>query len=126
MTPKEYRSCHDRWWRALPAKPASFPDNHRVHRLYKDGHQCGGCAFYLALEGSLGMDWGVCGNPKSAHDASVVFEHHSCWHISERPESGGLRCCPACHGTGEARCAICHGRGEVIELKRKKRRNENG
>jgi hypothetical protein len=40
--------------------------------------QCGGCAFYVSLDGALGADWGVCTNVASPHDGQVMFEHDGC------------------------------------------------
>lgn len=45
--------------------------------------QCGGCCYYIPLEGSIGQDWGVCSNPKSSWDGIVVFEHSTCRHHRE-------------------------------------------
>lgn len=43
--------------------------------------QCGGCRFYMPLEGAAGADWGACANPRSDRAGIVVFEHHGClWH----------------------------------------------
>lgn len=41
-------------------------------------HQCGGCRFYLCLEGSTGSDWGACSNPASPFDGTLKFEHDGC------------------------------------------------
>jgi hypothetical protein len=40
--------------------------------------QCGGCQYYIPLEGDLGMDWGACSNRRSEYDGRVVFEHWTC------------------------------------------------
>lgn len=40
--------------------------------------QCGGCQYYIPLEGDLGSDWGACSNARSEYDGRVVFEHHTC------------------------------------------------
>jgi hypothetical protein len=45
-------------------------------------NQCGGCRFYIPLEGGLGSDWGLCtalgteffGTPKFEHDGCTAFE----------------------------------------------------
>jgi len=37
-----------------------------------------GCRFYLPLEGELGSDWGVCGNPVSHRAGKLTFEHQGC------------------------------------------------
>ncbi|HYE78263.1 MAG TPA: DUF3027 domain-containing protein [bacterium] len=41
--------------------------------------QCGGCRFYVPLEGDLGRDWGVCcTNPESTSEGQLRFEHDGC------------------------------------------------
>ncbi len=40
--------------------------------------QCGGCSYYVSLEGALGFDWGACTNPESPHDGTLMFEHDGC------------------------------------------------
>jgi hypothetical protein len=37
-----------------------------------------GCKYFLPLEGSLGMDWGVCANPASPRASLLTFEHQGC------------------------------------------------
>ncbi len=37
-----------------------------------------GCRFLHCLEGSRGMDWGVCFNPKSPRSGLLTFEHMGC------------------------------------------------
>lgn len=41
-----------------------------------------GCAYYYVLEGPLGMDWGVCTNPKSHRVGLLTFEHQGCMHFA--------------------------------------------
>jgi len=36
-----------------------------------------GCKWFLELEGSLGMDWGVCLNKKSHRCGLLTFEHQA-------------------------------------------------
>lgn len=48
-------------------------------------NQCGGCRFYVPLEGPLGADWGGCANRKSDRRGLVVFEHHGCPEHSSGP-----------------------------------------
>lgn len=38
---------------------------------------CSSCRFYAALEGSLGMDWGVCTRPESPRTGLLTFEHQA-------------------------------------------------
>jgi hypothetical protein len=37
-----------------------------------------GCKFFLPVQGKLGMDWGVCANPKSHRCGLLTFEHQGC------------------------------------------------
>lgn len=37
-----------------------------------------GCWWYLPLEGELGMDWGVCANPRSHRCGLLTHEHQGC------------------------------------------------
>lgn len=46
------------------------------------GMDCSGsCKWYLALKGKLGMDWGVCANPRSHRSGLLTFEHQGCSHF---------------------------------------------
>lgn len=40
--------------------------------------QCGGCKFWLPVDGPLGGDWGVCSCSRSPFDAGLRFEHDGC------------------------------------------------
>ena len=40
--------------------------------------QCGGCCFYIWLEGVFSSDWGMCSNPQSPEDGTAKFEHDTC------------------------------------------------
>ncbi|MFH1021762.1 MAG: hypothetical protein V1809_00060 [Planctomycetota bacterium] len=51
-----------------------WPDEPEVRKQYREGFQCGGCAFFAPLN----EDWGICCNPKSRHRLETVFEHFSC------------------------------------------------
>ncbi|MEU5120336.1 DUF3027 domain-containing protein [Streptomyces asoensis] len=66
-------ACHERWSRV---------QNRRTDQPgYQDGwfdEQCGGCRFWVALNGELGQDWGVCTGPGSTFDGRVRFEHDGC------------------------------------------------
>lgn len=71
---------HQRWLEknCRPYGPPKRTD--AIGKQYDDGAllQCGGCKFYIPLEGSIGMDWGACSNPRSPQDGKVTFEHHGC------------------------------------------------
>lgn len=38
---------------------------------------CCSCRYYAALDGRLGMDWGVCTNPESPRSGLLTFEHQA-------------------------------------------------
>jgi hypothetical protein len=66
------RRCHSRWIKAgtrLGSDP--YPDEWR-------SEQCGGCRFYVRLQGGFRSDWGVCSNEVSPRDGKVTFEHDGC------------------------------------------------
>ncbi|OKJ94202.1 DUF3027 domain-containing protein [Amycolatopsis sp. CB00013] len=66
------RACHARW-------------RERFNRLGdRQGEQCGGCAFWVALHGRLGDDYGACTNARSFFDGVVRFEHDGCTAFTER------------------------------------------
>lgn len=77
MTKEERRATHERWAAKGNASSALKPGTPE-YKLYEDGKQCGGCAFFLTVDSDLGMDWGVCANAKSVHDGTAVFEHFAC------------------------------------------------
>jgi hypothetical protein len=41
-------------------------------------YQCGGCRFYIVLDGALITDWGLCDNARSPFDGRAMFEHDCC------------------------------------------------
>lgn len=67
---KEYEKIHDRWAEDL-FKDVSDEDRWR-------DNQCGGCRYYIPLEGNRGADWGACSGKESPYDRQVVFEHYGC------------------------------------------------
>jgi hypothetical protein len=48
--------------------------------------QCGGCRFWVALSGELGLDWGACAGADSPFDGQVRFEHDGCERFISRPD----------------------------------------
>ena len=85
MTKEERHATHERWCQKGRASSSLKPGT-QEHEMYEQGKQCGGCAFYLTLDGDLGMDWGACACPKSPHDGTTVFEHFTCLHHEYRPD----------------------------------------
>ncbi|GII56318.1 hypothetical protein Pth03_47070 [Planotetraspora thailandica] len=65
--------CHARWMSSLNRSTGGpdYPDE-----WYHE--QCGGCRFWIALEGEMGLDYGACTNARSAFDGRVRFEHDGC------------------------------------------------
>jgi hypothetical protein len=114
MTKEERRATHERW-AAKEVASSSLKPGTKEYEMYSNGKQCGGCAFYLEVGSDLGMDWGCCANAKSAFDARVVFEHHTCLEHTERPEKGEE--CPTCFGGGMVPCTPCQGMGSEGEKK---------
>jgi hypothetical protein len=67
-----FRRCHSRWIKKgsrLGADP--YPDEWH-------SEQCGGCRFYVRLNGYFHADWGVCSNETSPRDGKTSFEHDGC------------------------------------------------
>jgi Protein of unknown function (DUF3027) len=50
--------------------------------------QCGGCAFWVPLAGSWGLDYGACTNPASPFDRRAQFEHDGCDEFAQAAEWG--------------------------------------
>lgn len=74
MTTPEYDAVHPAWCDRL---------RERFGFVSVDGdqNQCGGCRFYMPIDGDAAADWGACGNPASDRCGHTVFEHHGCrWH----------------------------------------------
>lgn len=73
---------------ALIRLPEDFETWGNVSRddpRYRGDCSCG-CRFYFALEGSLGMDWGVCANPDSHRCGTLTWEHQGCLKFEPGPE----------------------------------------
>ncbi|MER7892562.1 DUF3027 domain-containing protein [Micromonospora sp. NPDC094482] len=73
--------CHQRWIKQRnrdtvdPAYPEAWYDE-----------QCGGCRFWIPLDGELGHDYGACTNPASPFDGRVRFEHDGCAAFANRDD----------------------------------------
>ena len=64
--------CHIRWIKSQ-TRGSGKP--------YKDdwySQQCGGCRFYIRLQGKLRADWGAYSNARSPRDGIATFEHDGC------------------------------------------------
>lgn len=79
---------HDHLWQACPIRDEDYTPFGKDER-WSDNRpwaDCsGGCKFYYLLETRdgevLGMDWGVCTNPKSHRCGLLTFEHQGCHHF---------------------------------------------
>jgi len=90
MTLDEANSTHQRWADQI-IKYSELAETNPLRINYENGRQCGACAFYIALEGKLGMDWGVCCNKNSKHDKNAMFEHQTCLEFTYRkPKNDNL------------------------------------
>jgi hypothetical protein len=49
----------------------------REQGVYNGDCSCG-CRFFAKLDGAIGMDWGICFNPKSHRVGLLTFEHQGC------------------------------------------------
>ncbi|MFI1176743.1 DUF3027 domain-containing protein [Streptomyces melanogenes] len=65
--------CHARW-RRLQNRSTTQAD---YREAWYDA-QCGGCRFWVALRGEIGLDYGACTGPSSPFDGRVRFEHDGC------------------------------------------------
>ena len=74
-------ACHQRW--------AHRGNRNTGDLTYRDEwyyQQCGGCRFWIALRGELGLDYGACTNPQSTFDGHVRFEHDGCDVFADRDD----------------------------------------
>jgi hypothetical protein len=80
-------ATHEQLLKVVVAKiedyePWGVVDRENVDGKGSFGPDCScGCKFYVELEGKLGMDWGVCRNPKSHRAGLLTFEHQGCRHF---------------------------------------------
>jgi hypothetical protein len=71
--PRHNDRCHQRW----------------VLRMNRDAEpyeQCGGCRYWVALDGELGRDYGACTSQESTFDGQIRFEHDGCDAFVERED----------------------------------------
>jgi len=78
------QECHARWIKNRNnyqegQSPEPLPDE-----WYNN--QCGGCLYYIPLQGLFSADWGVCSNAASPCDGTARFEHDGCEHFEGAPE----------------------------------------
>ena len=69
---------HKELWKVCKKLPSDFEDYGKRSRD-DGGADCSmGCKFFHELKGEAGMDWGICGNPKSPRAGLLTFEHQGC------------------------------------------------
>lgn len=67
---------HDRLWTVCRRLPTDFEP---YGKRYRNAPDCScGCRHFAKLPGALGMDWGVCFNPRSPRSGLLTFEHQGC------------------------------------------------
>ena len=71
---------HDILWSVCRKLPSDFePYGERDRTTAESCADCSsGCIHFRPLAGELGMDWGVCANPKSPRAGLLTFEHQGC------------------------------------------------
>lgn len=75
---------HKHLWTFVKKLPTDFePYGVRV----RESSDCScGCRYFMTLEGELGMDWGICSNPKSPRAGLLTFEHMGCPEFDVEPD----------------------------------------
>lgn len=76
MTRKQHHRLHNRMHAMLIVLPQDY-EPYGKEKDRKSDCSCG-CRHYQKVEGQLGMDWGVCGSPKSHRYGLLTFEHQGC------------------------------------------------
>src|SRR5690349_13660112 len=71
-----------RWGRNYQMKKDTSSQEYQDNWQELIHRQCFKCQYYIPLQGSLSLDWGVCSNANSPHDAQLMFEHDGCEHFS--------------------------------------------
>jgi hypothetical protein len=74
-------ACHHRWQmrRNRSTADAEYRDDWYAQ-------QCGGCRYWVALRGAIGLDYGLCTHAVSGYDGQVRFEHDGCDAFLERDD----------------------------------------
>ena len=69
-------ALHDKLWSVCRDKEAYQAGTDTDHH---DKPDCSsGCKHFIPLEGRVGMDWGVCSEPRSPRAGLLTFEHMGC------------------------------------------------
>jgi hypothetical protein len=81
-------SQHDLLWQLVSKLPTDFEPCGSRRRTDDWGPDCScQCKHFLPLEGPLGLDWGVCGNPQSPRAGLLTFEHMGCHFFEESQDA---------------------------------------
>lgn len=68
-------------WNIVKRLPTDYTDYGGEVERWADGDNypdCScGCKWFLPLDGDLGYDWGVCGNPNAPRAGLLTFEHQT-------------------------------------------------
>jgi hypothetical protein len=80
---EEMSQIHKRWAAGMRKEHGRMTPPAEIEGEDWSLAQCGGCSYFIPLEGSIGMDWGACSCADSSHDREVVFEHFGCVRHSE-------------------------------------------
>lgn len=83
---------HDHLWTITRKHPDDYDPYGKVDREWSwqmGGGDCSsGCVYFYNLASrnkqSLGMDWGVCGNPESHRAGLLTFEHQGCLYFQRK------------------------------------------
>src|SRR5215469_17839674 len=83
---KEPIITHEHLLAIVARLPDDYQDFGTIER-WADGREspdCSmGCRWYVKLQGSLGLDWGVCTNARSHRCGLLTFEHQGCQQFEE-------------------------------------------
>ncbi len=78
-----FRACHRRWVKKIH-RDLDGPNRPPIWGR----QQCMLCSYYVPLTGVFIDDYGVCSNPTSQFDGTLMFEHDGCEQFIEmNPET---------------------------------------
>lgn len=84
MTQRRGRT-HEQLWKITKNVPQDYEPYGKQKRTWTSEAESGmyedcscGCRFYVVLAGDLGLDWGICSNPRSHRAGLLTFEHQGC------------------------------------------------
>lgn len=87
-------SMHDHLLKIVKRLPTDYSNFGDVKRWEKDDlpyPDCScGCKHFLVLEGTLGMDWGICSKADSPRAGLLTFEHQAGFGCFEMEEEDAL------------------------------------